>query len=178
MQMLKQTGARFFIKHKLKKSNFSNKSFSYAFKNSSSVLVLMPEGDKDFQYSKDILVFLEKFKKELSILTNDYRVSLLPLNFRNKALGHGLKEINKIDLPSKGLLSKLLKKKYDVVLDLNRQEQLFYTYVSVVMSAAVSIGFAKSFADKVYNIQIANSEINPKISYENLLNCLKMLQDY
>ena len=46
------------------------------------------------------------------------------------------------------------------------------------MGAAVSIGFAKSFADKVYNIQIANSETNPKISYENLLNCLKMLQDF
>ena len=74
--------------------------------------------------------------------------------------------------------AKLLMKKYDVVLDLNRQEQLFYTYVSGVMGAAVSIGFAKSFADKVYNIQIANSETNPKISYENLLNCLKMLQDY
>ena len=175
MEMLKQTAARAFIQHKLKKSDFSNKSFSYAFKNSNSILVLMPEGDKDFQYSTDILVFLEKLKKEILILTNDYRISLLPLPFRSKALGHGLKEINKIDLPSKGLLSKLLMKKYDVVLDLNRQEQLFYTYVSGVMGAAVSIGFAKSFADKVYNIQIANSETNPKISYENLLNCLKML---
>jgi len=115
---------------------------------------------------------------EIFILTYDYRVSLLPVHFRSKALGHGLKEVNKIDLPSKGLLSKLLMKKYDVVLDLNRQEQLFYTYVSGVMGAAVSIGFAKSFADKVYNIQIANSETNPKISYENLLNCLKMLQDF
>ena len=176
--MLKQTAARAFIQHKIKKSNFSDKSFSYAFKNSHSILILMPEGDKDFQYSKDILVFLEKLKKELFILTNDYRVSLLPLNFRNKTLGHGLKEINKIDLPAKSLLSKLLKKKYDVVLDLNRQEQLFYTYVSAVINAAVSIGFAKSYADKVYNIQIANSEINPKISYENLLNCLKMLQEF
>jgi hypothetical protein len=178
MQMLKQTAARAYIQHKLKKSNLSNKSFSYAFKNSNSILVLMPEKKKDFQYSTDILVFLEKLKKEIFILTNDYRVSLLPVHFRNKALGHGLKEINKIDLPSKGLLSKLLKKEYDVVLDLNRQEQLFYTYVSGVMNAAVSIGFANSFADKVYNIQIANSETNPKISYENLLNCLKMLQDF
>jgi hypothetical protein len=178
MQMLKQTAARAFIQHKLKKSNFNNKSFSYAFKNSNSILVLMPEDDLDFKYSREILVFLEKLKKEILILTNDYRVSLLPVHFRSKALGHGLMEINKLDLPSKRLLSKLLKKKYDVVLDLNRTEQLFYTYVSCVMSAAVSIGFANSFADKVYNIQIVNSETNPKISYENLLNCLKMLQDF
>ena len=178
MQKLKQKAARAYMQHQLKKSNFVNKSFSFAFKNSNSILILMPEEDLDFKYSRDILVFLEKLKKEILILTNDYRISLLPVHFRSKALGHGLKEVNKIDLPSKGLLSKLLMKKYDVVLDLNRQEQLFYTYVSGVMGAAVSIGFAKNFADKVYNIQIANSETNPKISYENLLNCLKMLQDF
>ena len=178
MQMLKQKAARAFIQHKLKKSNFNNRSFSDAFKNSNSILVLMPVGDKDFQYSIDILVFLDKLKKEILVLTNDYRVSLLPIHFRSKALGHGLKENNKVDLPSKGMLSKLLNKKYDVVLDLNRQEQLFYTYVSAVLSASVSIGFTKSFADKVYNIQIASNETNPKVSYENLLNCLKMLQDF
>ena len=173
--MLKQIAARFFIQHKLKKSNFINKSFSSAFKNSNSILVLMPEDDKDFQYAIDILVFLEKLKKDILILTNDYRVSLLPLHFRSKALGYGIKDINKIDLPSKGLFSKLLKKQYNALLDLNRKEQLFYTFVSGIVSAAVSIGFAKGFADRVYNIQIVNSETNPKISYENLLNCLKML---
>ncbi len=138
-------------------------------------LFLCPEDDKDFQYAVNILDYLEELKKDYSILTFDYRVSLLPLRFRKKALGHGMKDINKIDLPSKRLTSNLTKKKYDALLDLNRKEQLFYTFVSGIMSAAVSIGFAKSFADKVYNIQIVNSETNPKISYENLLNCLKML---
>lgn len=175
MLMLKQTAAKFFIQHKLKKSNFSNKSFSSAFKNSNSILILMPEDDKDFQYAIDILSYLDKVKKEFSILTNDYRISLLPLHFRGKALGHGIKDINKMDLPSRRLLSDLLKKKFDTLLDLNRKEQLFYIYVSGIVNAEVSIGFTKSLADKVYNLQIANSETNPKISYENLLNCLKML---
>ncbi len=175
MQMLKQTAAKFFIQFKLKKSNFSNKSFSSAFKNSSSILVLMPEKDKDFQHAIDILSYLDKLKKEIFILTNDYRVSLLPIHFRGKALGHGIKDINQMDLPSKKLLSELLKKNFDTLIDLNRKEQLFYIYVSGIVNAEMSIGFTKSFADKVYNLQIANSETNSKISYENLLNCLKML---
>jgi len=175
MQKLKQKAARFFIQHKLRKSSFTNKSFSSVFNNSNSFLVLMPEDDKDFHCALDILTFLEELKKEIFILTNDYRVSLLPLHFRSKALGHGLKDINKINLPSKGLLSKLLKKKFDAVLDLNRKEQLFYIYISRIVNAAVSIGFKKVLADKVYNLQIANGASNPKISYENLLNCLKML---
>jgi len=175
MQMLKQTAAKFFIQFKLKKSNFSNKSFSSAFKNSSSILVLMPEDDKDFHHAIDILSYLDKLKKEIFILTNDYRVSLLPIHFRGKALGHGIKDINQIDLPSRRLLSELLKKKFDTLLDLNRKEQLYYLYISGIVNAEMSIGFTKSFADKVYNLQVANSETNPKISYENLLNCLKML---
>ncbi len=175
MNIVKQKAATIFVNLKLKKGEFDNQSFSSAFKGSNSFLILMPDDDKDFQYAVNILDYLEELKKDYSILTFDYRVSLLPLRFRKKTLGHGIKDINKIELPSKRLTSYLTKKKYDALLDLNRKEQLFYTFVSGIMSAAVSIGFAKSFADKVYNIQIVNSETNPKISYENLLNCLKML---
>lgn len=175
MYKVKQKAARIFVNLKLKESEFDNQSFSSAFKSSNSFLILMPDDDKDFQYAIDILDYLEELKKDYSILTFDYRVSLLPLRYRKKALGHGMKDINKIELPSKRLTSNLTKKKYDTLLDLNRKEQLFYTYISGIVSAAVSIGFAKDFADKVYNIQIANSETNPKISYENLLNCIKML---
>ena len=175
MNIVKQKAAKIFINLNLKKGEFDNQSFSSAFKGSNSFLILMPDDDKDFQYAVNILDYLEELKKDYSILTFDYRVSLLPVRFRKKAIGHGMKDINKIELPSKRLTLNLIKKNYDALLDLNRKEQLFYTYISGMVSAAVSIGFAKDFADKVYNIQIANSETNPKISYENLLNCLKML---
>ncbi|MCH7516966.1 MAG: hypothetical protein IIB08_07585 [Bacteroidetes bacterium] len=175
MNIIKQKAAKILVNLKLKKGEFENQSFSSAFMNSGSILILMPEDAKDFQYAVNILDYLEELKKDYSILTFDYRVSLLPVRFRKKALGHGIKDINKIELPSKRLTLNLTKKNYDALLDLNRKEQLFYTYISGIVSAAVSIGFAKGFADKVYNIQIANSETNPKISYENLLNCLKML---
>ena len=175
MNIIKQKAAKILVNLKLKKGEFENQSFSSAFKSSNSFLVLMPVDNKDFQYAVNILDYLEELKKDYSILTFDYRVSLLPVRFRKKALGHGIKDINKIELPSKRLTLNLTKKNYDALLDLNRKEQLFYTYISGIVSAAVSIGFAKGFADKVYNIQIANSETNPKISYENLLNCLKML---
>lgn len=175
MNKVKHKAAEIFVNLKLKKGEFDNQSFSSAFMNSGSILILMPEDAKDFQYAVNILDYLEELKKDYSILTFDYRVSLLPVRFRKKALGHGIKDINKIELPSKRLTLNLTKKNYDALLDLNRKEQLFYTYISGIVSAAVSIGFAKGFADKVYNIQIANSETNPKISYENLLNCLKML---
>ena len=175
MKMLKQNIARFILNRKLKKDAFDNQSFASAFKNANKILVLMPEDDKDFQYAIDVLAYLESLKKELFIITYDYKVSLLPFQFRGTAISHGIKEINEINLPSKKFISSLLKKKFDAIIDLNRKEQLFYIYLSGLISARIRIGFTKKFADRSYNLQISNSETNPKISYENLLSCLKML---
>ena len=97
------------------------------------------------------------------------------MHYKSKAFGHGLNDINKINLPSKRMILKLLKNKFDVILDLNRKEQLFYSYITGKISAKIRIGFTKRLSDKTYNIQISNNETNLKISYKNLLNCLKML---
>jgi len=73
------------------------------------------------------------------------------------------------------MISKIEKKKFDAVIDLNRKEQLFYSYVMIIAHTGLRIGFTKKFADKIYNLQVLNDESNAKISYKNLLNCLKML---
>jgi hypothetical protein len=175
MKLFKQKVAGFIIRNNFKKNRFKNQSFSSAFVNANSFLVLMPEDEDDFQYAVGIIDYLEKNKKDFFILTFDYRVSILPYKYRGKAIAHGIKDVNKIDLPSKKLISNLKKKNFDAILDLNRKEHLFYIYISCAMSASVSIGFTKNLADEIYNLQIANSETKAKISYENLLSCLKML---
>ncbi len=173
--MLKDKAANFFVNYTLSKRGFDEQSFSTIINDSYAFLILMPEDEQDFRYSLDVLTFLEELKKEIFILTYDYRISLLPMHYRSKAFGHGLNDINKINLPSKKMILKLLKNKFDVILDLNRKEQLFYSYIAGKISAKVRIGFTKRLADKTYNIQISNKETNLKISYKNLLNCLKML---
>jgi hypothetical protein len=175
MKLLKQIIAGFILRRRFKKHRFNNQSFSSVFANAKAFLVLMPETEDDFQYAVSILEHLEKNNKDFFILTYDYRVSMLPLKYRGKAIGHGIRDVNKFDLPSKVFLTELKKKNFDAVLDLNRKEQMFYIFVSCVINTGISIGFTKKLADKVYNLQIANDETNPKISYENLLSCLKML---
>ncbi|MCK5700111.1 MAG: hypothetical protein KAI29_03125, partial [Cyclobacteriaceae bacterium] len=174
-EMIKEKAAKFVVNQVLKKSNFQEQSFSSVINNSITFLVLMPDDDLDFKYSMEILKYLHENKKEVLILTSDYRVSLLPIHLRRFAFGHAIRDTNKINLPSRVLISKLLKRKFDVVIDLNQKEQLFYSYVSGIVKLKVRIGFKKLLADKTFNIQIANNETNPKISYKNLLNCLRML---
>ena len=173
--MLKEKAAKFVVRLKLRKSNFSQQTFSEILNKAVTFLILMPEDEGDFKHAVDVIDFLVQLKKEVTILTYDYRVSLLPLKLRSKTIEHGIKDLNNIDLPNKNLIHRLDRKNFDAILDLNRNEQLFYSYVAVMVDAKIRIGFKNNIADRVYNLQIANNETNPKISYKNLLNCLKML---
>ena len=173
--MFIQEAARIIVRLKLRGSKFNEQSFSEAFNKSRSILVLMPEDEDDFKCSIDVLSFLEELKKEIVILTNDFRVSILPFNFRGKSIGYEIKDINRLKLPSRAMISKIDKKKFDAVIDLNRTEQLYYSYITIIADADLRVGFTKKFADKMYNLQVLNDETNAKISYKNLLNCLKML---
>jgi len=175
MNLFKQKIAGFMIRNKFKKHSFKNQSFASVINNATIFLILMPGDENDFQYALNVLEHFQHNKKDFFILTNDFRVSTLPFKYRAKAISYGIKDINKIDLPSKKFISILEKKEFDVVIDLNRKEELFCIYVACAVNAMVSIGFTKNLADKIYNLQIANNETNPKLSYENLLSCLKML---
>lgn len=175
MDLFKEKIAGIITKGRLKQRSFDHQSFSSIIINAKSFLVLMPEDEKDFQYALAIPAHLEQNKKDFSIITYDYRVSILPFKYRAKAISHGIRDVNKIKLPSKKFISTLEKKKFDAVIDLNRKELMFYIYISCTVNARVSIGFTKRFSDMIYNLQIANNETNPKLSYENLLSCLKML---
>jgi len=64
--------------------------------------------------------------------------------------------------------------RFDAVMDLNRKDELLYSYASNLVNAKLRIGFSKKGADKYYNLQIANNEAEAEKSYSNFLNCLKM----
>ena len=98
----------------------------------------------------------------------------MPAKFRNKAMEFGVADLNRLDLPGHKLIVKLSDMRFDGVIDLNRKEELFYSFASNLVNAKIRIGFSKKGADKFYNFQIANNEIESEKSYNNFLNCLKM----
>jgi len=64
---------------------------------------------------------------------------------------------------------------FNAVLDLNRKDNLFYSYISNIANAPIRVGFQKNDSDKFYNLQIMNNIIyTPEVSYKNFLNCLRM----
>jgi hypothetical protein len=174
IDLIKQKTARYLISKKLKNVLLSEQSFSSALKHSGSFLILMPEDEKDFRTSFFVLDFFEQINKTIKVLTKDYRISLLPAKYRSKAIEINISDINRLDLPSHKLINKLIDLKFDGVIDLNRNDNLFFSYVANLVEAKLRIGFAKKGSDDYYNFQIANSEKDSEKSYNIFLNCLKM----
>jgi ADP-heptose:LPS heptosyltransferase len=171
---IKEQAARFILKKRAATKEFNQREFSSAFQKSFSFLILMPADDKDFRLASPILEYLREQKKNIVVLTNDYRISLLPPYFKTSAVEHGVNDITKLNLPSKNLISKLTRHRFDVILDLNREEELYYSFITKMINAPLKIGFVNSESDNYFNMQIVNSKSDPEISYKNLLNCLKM----
>ena len=107
LEAIKENISRVFISRKLKNIVLNEQDFTEALKRSGSFLILMPEEEKDFRASFVVLDYLEHLNKSLKILTRDYRISLMPAKFRNKAIEFGIAELNRLDLPNHKLIEKL-----------------------------------------------------------------------
>jgi hypothetical protein len=134
----------------------------------------MPADDRDFRLSTTVLEYLKEQKKNVVVLTNDFRISLLPTFFKANSVEHGIKDVTKLKLPTKNIINKLKRMRFDVIIDLNREEEIFYKYITRLLDVPLKIGFVNTDSDNYFNMQIANSRNDPEISYNNLLNCLKM----
>ena len=176
LDLLKEKIAHTVVDHKLKDKQNKVQTFTEFFKRSFSFLVLMPQDDADFAHSVQVLYFLEDNKKHATAMTYDFRVSLLPLRFRTKIFEHTLADVTKLKLPHPKIISKLNGMTFQVVLDLNRRDNLFYSYISSMLNVPIRVGFSKSSSDLYYNFQIKDNEKEAEISYKNFVECLKIFQ--
>jgi len=173
---LKEKAARFIMNKKVPGSEFSQRNFSSIFSKTYSFLILMPADDADFKYVFPILDYLREQRKNIVVMTCDFRVSLLQPYFKTNAVEHGLKDETKLNLPAKKLLDKLTNMRFDVIIDTNRDENLFYSYIAKYMNTNLKIGFTRSDSDKYFNFQVVSKQNDPETSYKNLLDSLKMFQ--
>lgn len=166
--------AAFIVKRELKSLRQPTVSFKDVFRNAYSFFVLMPDNEIDFHHALEVLKELDKSGKIFTILSRDFRVSLLPPKYHRNSIGFGIEDMTKLNLPKKNLCEKLSLLEFNFVIDLNREENLFCCYAANLVKAGFRIGVMKENADKYYNMQISGPEDNPEMFYKNFLNCLQM----
>ncbi len=171
---IKQKLSKVVVQWQLKDRRYSPRSFEGFFRKSFAFLVLMPKNESDFHHSLKVLEGLAEAKKKATIFTYDFKVSLIPMKFRPQVIDHGASDVNSINLPTKRLVSKLSDYNFQVVLDLNREQNTFYSYVASLIDVPIRVGFSKENADKFYNVQLVDNGSSAEISYKNFINFLLM----
>ena len=157
----------------LNKKPVSQSNFKGFFKNSTKILLIIPDNHENWNYLKPIIKFLKDSEKEISIFLPESGLSSFPVKRKLRPITFGEKEISKLNLPVKALQVKLASQSFDITIDLNIEENLFYSAAANYVKSDFRIGFVKNDSDLFYNFQIP-CEINNEISYRNLLNSLTL----
>lgn len=142
--------------------------------NARDFFIILPFNIENVDDPNPIFHFLLAFNKSVSVITTVEVFNYFRYRTKCHLVDFTTDELTKLGLPDKSLIHRLQKRKFDVVIDLNLNSNNFSTAVSNSVDAKFRIGFYSKTAEKYYNFLISKDENNPKLSYENLLNSLKM----
>lgn len=159
---------------KFAKEQTSGKKYSDFFTNSKSVLVILPNDTIKLSIDiVNILRFIVIHKKKLFLIYRNVLQNYLPTDYEYASLIVRDTDRTKLGLPTREFKKKIEKYSFDLVIDLNGENDIFASAISNIPSADFRIGFVKKNSDLFYNCQIP-SEINSEKSHRNLLNSLRM----
>ena len=172
IEKIKLLVGRYILHKKLKKNE--QIIFNKFFTNADDYFIILPEDDESFKYSFVIIKYLFEHKKNITLFVVDYRKSLILDSAKYHVVTFENENKNIVNLPKQELLEKIEQNQYDLLIDLNRNYNIFYSAITISVKAKYRVGFTKEYADLYYNFLIANDERNSELSYKNLLNSLQM----
>lgn len=164
----------YIFKKKMLKHFDTSASFKDFIENSINYVLIMPLNDLDFNNSFDVAKYFRIHKKNVTLLIPEHKVNSVNISNHYDNISYSIEDITKFGLPTKSYIHKLNEYKFDVLIDLERDDNLFLTAVTSLINAKYKVGFKKAEVDNLYNFQLINTKINSEISYRNLLNSLKM----
>jgi ADP-heptose:LPS heptosyltransferase len=171
---IKSNITQYLAAKKFSRKDDSEKIFNKFFVESQEVLIVLPLSAKELSSEIiELIRFIAIHKKKLFFIHRAVLQQFLPNDFEYAALVVGETDKTKLGLPSKDLINRIAKYKFDLVIDLNIEPNLFASAISNIPKSHFRIGFVKKKSDLFYNYQIPK-EINSEKSYRNLLNSLRM----
>jgi len=162
------------IRRKFIKSGEPPVNFNDFNKNALNYLVIIPENDEDFKNSFIVVKHLVELKKNVTLFISEHRYSLVPEREKYRVMSFSMQQMTRLRLPDEILREKLQKKQFDVVLNLNRYDDVFFNAITFLFNASYRVGFKNGEISDFFSLQVPLNEKNSKLSYENLLNSLKM----
>ena len=127
--------------------------------------------------AKKILIILPVIHQNVQLI-NDF-ISNLALAFPNTSIStFGITSLRKSDMnwlgvPGKEYLNKIREEEFDLLIDLNEEQDRICTYLSALSSAPMRIHFSEGKFDRIYNLQIRTDISTPlTVKVQTLYNYL------
>ncbi len=171
---LKLKLARIIVRKKYLKKNLEPIIFNKIITDAQDFLIIMPESDTDFYHAQDLLRYLLIHRKSVTLFLPEHKYNLMPEKDKYKFIAFNPLEKTRLFLPDHNLTEKLKDKTFDAVIDLNRNENIFFSAVANIVISKLRISFTKENSESYYNFQFAGSPGNTEVAFRNLLNFLQM----
>ena len=141
------------------------KDFFEELKKVKKILVIMPVDNDAESVARE---FLPEIQQAFG------RVKLSTLDLSTMREG----DTNWLGVPNQKYLSKIQDENFDLLLDLNEQQNRLCTYLGALSAAPMRLHIAEGKFDKIYNLHFRTEEKAPLMSkYQNFLsNMIRMRQ--
>jgi hypothetical protein len=149
-------------------------SFNKIISNASDFLIIMPYDETDFYHSLDLIKYILIHRKNITLFLSEHKYTLLPEKEKFKIVSYHDQQKTRLNLPDKSLVNRLRAKEFDIVIDLNKNEDVFFSAVSNLVTAKLRMSFVKDRSEDYYDLQIANSIENSEQIYRQFLGYLQM----
>jgi len=127
--------------------------------------------------AKKILIILPVIYQNVQLI-NDFKSNLADAYPKSSISTFGITSLRKSDMnwlgvPGKEYLIRLREEKFDLLIDLNEQQDRVCTYLSALSNAPMRIHFSEGKFDRIYNLQIRTEITAPlNVKIQTLINYL------
>lgn len=141
---------------------------------SMNFFIIMPKDDKDFFHSLELIRYFQIHHKIITLFLPEHKYNLIPEKEKYRYISYHNEQVNRFNLPKKSLVQRLNGKEFEIVIDLNRNEDLFFSAVSNIVQTKLKVGFNKERSENYYNMQIRASNGDSELIYKRFLEFLLM----
>jgi hypothetical protein len=166
--------AHIVLNKKYAKKNHSHVEYNKVISDATDILMIMPSNDQDFYHSLDLIKYFQIHKKNVTLFLPEHKYNLIPEKEKYKYISFHEEQLTRLKLPGKSLINRLRFKDFDVVVDLNKDENVLFSAITNIVNSNLRVGFNKTRSESYYNLQATNSEMNPELIYRNFLKFLQM----
>ncbi len=164
----------FFIKKRYGTKPSQAKISGSFLKRAESILFILPENEQNYTNSLEVIYAFQKQRKKVYLMLPEHKVNNLAVKNTEGIIRYDLNDRTRAGLPSHKFVSELKKHRFDVVIDLNIEENKFHTVVGHIIKANYKIGFRRTAMNDFYNVLFSMPENSKDDCYLKFLKYLLM----